>query len=197
MASIDYVQLSTSLPQESHYEERTSLRILSNESFPKVLEHDPAHLDKASEYDYCMVFEVDPTTGGLTREAYRVLRKMRGHGLDLFIFFSLRKSHLFVMIRLSLEKLRAIADRLEFKMLLDEERLKSIATGGNPEKNIGPIDILHDPEETEIRPYEMIYAKYRDKLSEELYWRPTNLTHPFRFSFLHSFLLLLPRLLLN
>eukprot|EP00604_Paraphysomonas_vestita_P001703 CAMPEP_0174817746 /NCGR_PEP_ID=MMETSP1107-20130205/254_1 /TAXON_ID=36770 /ORGANISM="Paraphysomonas vestita, Strain GFlagA" /LENGTH=652 /DNA_ID=CAMNT_0016028733 /DNA_START=1071 /DNA_END=3029 /DNA_ORIENTATION=+ len=67
-------------------------------------------------------------------------------------------------------------------MLLDEDRLKETANAGNPEKNIASIDILHDPEETELRPYEMIYAKYRDELTEELYWRPKNLNHPFRES---------------
>jgi hypothetical protein len=162
--------------------ERTQSRLMSTESFPKLLEHDPGHLDKASEYDYCMVFQVDPTTGGMTRFTYRVLRKMRLHGLDLFIFYSLRKTHLMVMIRLSLEKLRSLADKLEFKMLLDEKTLQETAHAGNPDKQIAPIDILHDPEESFIRPYEMIYAKYRDELSEELYWRPDRITHPFRES---------------
>jgi hypothetical protein len=178
--------LLTPLLQEpnssSNENERTQSRGMSTESFPKLLEHDPGHLDKASEYDYCMVFQVDPNTGGMTRYTYRVLRKMRLHGLDLFIFYSLRKTHLMVMIRLSLEKLRSLADKLEFKMLLDEKILQETARAGNPDKSIGPIDILHDPEESFIRPYEMIYAKYRDELSEELYWRPSRISHPFRES---------------
>lgn len=186
--STEQVQLKKPLLEEEvaasdvMINERVPSRVLSNESFPKLLEHDPENLDKASEYDYCMVFEVDRNTGGMSRYAYRVLRKMRQHGLDLFVFYSLRKTHLLVMIRLSLEKLRSLADKLEFKMLLDEKNLEQTAKAGKPEKNIGPIDILHDENESFIRPYEMIYAKYRDELPEELYWRPESLSHPFRES---------------
>jgi hypothetical protein len=162
--------------------ERTPSRGISMESFPKLIEADQANLDKASEYDYCMVFAVDENTGGMSRYTYRVIRKMRQHGLDLFIFYSRRKSHIFVMIRLSLERLRSFADQIEFKMLLDEKQLEEAATRGNAEMNISPINILHDPEESYIKPYEMIYAKYRDELTEDLYWRPERLTHPFRES---------------
>lgn len=161
--------------------ERSLSRGVSKESFPKLLQPDQ-NLDKASEYDYCMVFQVDDNTGGMSRYTYRVVRKMRQHGLDLFLFYSRRKTHIFVMIRLSLERLRSLADQLEFKMLLDEKNLEEAAKKGNPEMNIAPIDILHDPEETFLRPYEMIYAKYRDELTEDLYWRPERLNHPFRES---------------
>lgn len=185
--STEQVQLKKPLleevnPNDVLVQERNPSRILSNESFPKLLEHDEQNLDKASEYDCCMVFQVDANTGGMSRYTYRVLRKMRQHGLDLFVFYSIRKTHLLVMIRLSLEKLRSLADKLEFKMLLDEQRLEETAKAGKPEKGIGPIDILHDENESFIRPYEMIYAKYRDELPEDLYWRPERLTHPFRES---------------
>ena len=130
---------------------------------------------------------MEPTTKGFYRDSYRILRKMHGHGLELFIFYSLRRTHLFVMIRLSLEKMSALAEKLEFKMLLDEERLKEVANAGNPLKNIQPIDIPHYPEETEIRPYEMIYTQYRNEFSE-LYWKEPLLNHPFRFSINPSFL---------
>ncbi len=172
-------ELNTPLLEEP---DNRSDRLFSKESFPKLLEHEPGHLDKASEYDYCMVFEVDEDTKGLTKYAYRILKKMKSHGLDTFLFFSLRRTHIFVMIRLSLERLRSFADCLEFKLLLDKDRLENEAKAGNKEKNIAPIDILHDPEESFLTPYEMIYAKYRDELPEDLYWRPENLSHPFRLT---------------
>lgn len=152
----------------------------AGEIFPKLLEENAANLDKASEYDYCMVFPVDKQTGGLTKDGRRFLRKMQSYGLDIFCFFGSRKNYVFAMIRLSLQKLRALADQLEFKMLLDEEKLKERAAIGYPDLGIAPIDILHDPEETPLRPYQNIYAKYRDEVDEELYWRPKDLTHPFR-----------------
>lgn len=153
----------------------------SGETFPKLLEENIAALDKASEYDYCMVFPVDKNTGGLDKNGARFLGKMHSYGLDIFVFYGARKQYIYAMIRLSLEKLRILADQLEFKMLLDEEKLEERAKLGYPDLGIAPLDILHDPEESPLRPYEMIYAKYRDEVDESLYWRPKDLSHPFRW----------------
>jgi len=154
----------------------------THETFPKLLEEHKSQLDKAAEYDYCMVFPVDKETRGLTRDATRFLNKMRAAGLDLFLFYSIRKNYIFAMIRLSLERLRILADKLEFKMLLDEYKLHEAASAGNEELGIGPIDISHEPEESYLKPYELIYGKYRDEIDENLYWRPEGLKHPFRES---------------
>jgi hypothetical protein len=153
----------------------------SGETFPKLLEENISALDKASEYDYCMVFPVDKNTGGLDKNGARFLSKMHSYGLDIFVFYGARKQQIFAMIRLSLEKLRILADQLEFKMLLDEKKLEERAKIGYPELGIAPVDILHDEDESPLRPYEMIYAKYRDEVDESLYWRPEDLTHPFRY----------------
>ncbi len=127
-----------------------------------------------------MVFEVNDDGDSLTEHAYDVINRMKFMGLDTFLFFSLRRTHVFVMIRLSLERLRSFANRLDFKLLLDRHRLEIAAKAGNSEKNIGPIEIRHNPEESNLTPYEMIYMKYRDHVPEDLYWRPEDLSHPFR-----------------
>ena len=176
----DGVETSDILVAEKPIPSAIDTDMESGETFPKLLEEDTATLDKASEYDYCMVFPVDKHTGGLDKDGTRFVRKMTSYGLDIFLFYGSRKQYIFAMIRLSLEKLRAYADKLEFKMLLDEDRLKEQAARGYPDLGIAPIEILHDPEESPLRPYQMIYAKYRDEVDESLYWRPEGLSHPFR-----------------
>lgn len=183
-------ELNNPLLQEGDIENlRDQSRYPSSQTFPKLTEEDTAHLDKAAEYDYCMVFPTHPQTGGLTREANRFLIKMTKFGLDMFVYYSVRKTFIFVMIRLSLEKLRVLADKLEFKMLLDENNLKSLAEAGDENHHIAKIDIAHDPFESELRPYQMIYCKYRDEIDEQVYWKLNQQPHPFRyFQFHHEFI---------
>ena len=138
--------------------------------------------DRASDYDYCMVFAVDKQTNGLPKVGNNFCNKMVKAGLDLYLFYSIRKTHIFVLIRASVENLRIFADGIEFPMLLDAEKLKEAAERGDAEAGIAPIDITHDPEVTPLLPHEHIYAKYRTEIPEELYWRPEGMSHPFRES---------------
>ena len=102
--------------------------------------------------------------------------------MDIFLVYSIRQLHVFVLIRASLQKLRSIADLMQFEMLLDEEKLRKVAEAGNDSLNIAPINISHEPEETEIRPHEYITGSYRKEIDEDMYWRPDDITHPFRES---------------
>ena len=102
--------------------------------------------------------------------------------LDIFLVYSAREKHIFVLIRASLQKLRSVADEHQVKMLLDETRLQAVLEAGNAEFNIAPVFVPHEPEETEIRPYEFITGRFRSEVAEELYWRPADITHPFRES---------------
>jgi hypothetical protein len=139
--------------------------------------------DEASTYDYCMVFDYDKKSDdGLSDFAKRYIRKLQQNGLDTFLFYSVKKSHIFVLIRASLKKLRDFADSTEFRMLLDSKLLKEYANKGDPENNIAPIDILDDKFESPFWPYDMIFSKYRTEIPEELYWKPSGAEHPFRTS---------------
>lgn len=55
-------------------------------------------------------------------------------------------------------------------MLLDSEKLESVAAAGDPEANIAPITINHDPEITYRKPYEFIYAKYHRRPELQVLW---------------------------
>ena len=75
-----------------------------------------------------------------------------------------------------------MADEHQVKMLLNEEKLQHVIETGNAQLNIAPLHIPHDPSETEIRPHEYITGRFRNEVAEELYWRPDDITHPFRES---------------
>jgi hypothetical protein len=102
--------------------------------------------------------------------------------LDIFLVYSLREKHIFVLIRASLQKLCKVADEHQVKMLLNEEKLKAALEAGNEEKNIAPVSIAHDPNETEFRPCEFINGRFRNEVDRDLYWRPDDISHPFRES---------------
>ena len=102
--------------------------------------------------------------------------------LDIFLVYSVRKQHIFVLIRASLQRLRNVADEHQVKMLLNEEKLQHILETGNEELSIAPVSVPHEPAETEIRPYQYITGRFRNEVAEDLYWRPDDITHPFRES---------------
>lgn len=89
---------------------------------------------------------------------------------------------MFVLIRASLQNLRRVADEQQLKLLLNEDKLQSVLEAGNAEKNIAPLSVPHDPSETEFRPYEYITGRFRCEVDKDLYWRPEDISHPFRES---------------
>lgn len=77
---------------------------------------------------------------------------------------------IFVLLRTPLHKLREFAERMELRMLLDPEKSKELLAEGDPEHNIRRVVLKHDPEISNLPPYDCIYAKYR-KNREFLYWK--------------------------
>jgi hypothetical protein len=55
---------------------------------------------------------------------------------------------------LQLEVLKLIAEKSDFKMLLDPTVLKSTLLRRNPERRIAPVRIRHDPSITALSPFE-------------------------------------------
>jgi hypothetical protein len=135
----------------------------------------------STDYDYCLVFKVHSKKKlGLSKIAARYCKKMIANGLELFLFYGDNNSHIFILIRSNVERLRSAADKTQHRMLLDEAVLEATCIAGNPEMNIAPINILHNPQECRFRPHELIYGSYRTALPENLYWRPGGCEHPFQ-----------------
>jgi hypothetical protein len=134
-----------------------------------------------SQFDCCLVFLVDhKEPDGISVFAKRYIRKLVMNGLNIFIYSN--GIYNFILIKATIEKLRIIADSLQYKLLLNSEILQKIAENGDPEIGIRPIYINHDPKQSHLTPYQYIYAKYRRDLPEELYEQQPEVNHPFRSS---------------
>lgn len=100
----------------------------------------------------------------------------------MFLVYSLREKHIFVLIRASLQLLGRTAEEHQVHLLLDELELQKALEAGNPERNIAPMTVPHEPAETEFRPHEFITGRFRSEVNPALYWRPADISHPFRES---------------
>lgn len=108
----------------------------------------------------------------------------------MFAFEGITKEEIFILLRVSLEKLKTYADDIDYQMLLDPVVLEAYAKKGNSDLNIAPIDMLvllcdgnstmimiftvfifseHMPEITSFTPYEKIFARYSRSLPEVIY----------------------------
>jgi hypothetical protein len=132
--------------------------------------------DHASKYDYCAVFEIKDGAD-IDQKAKKLITKLIATGLETFSYRS--ENFVFVLIRAPTDMLRNFAHYIEYSMLLDRNALEKLALTGIPEKHIGPLSILDDPEVCTLNPYELIYAPYSKNVSEALYDRPFGMSHPF------------------
>lgn len=109
-----------------------------------------------------------------------IVRRMNEAGLETFLFYSVKKDKLICKVRAPVDRLAQHADQIDYKMKMDEERVKEVAEWGIPDKNIKRIFINHDPTISKRRPYEYIYARYdtEDRL-RYLYEEAEGLRHPF------------------
>lgn len=139
----------------------------------------PISGDFASTYDYCLVLPLDEEKK-LNGTSKGYVEKLRFNGLELFAYKSIRGDELIILMKVTLDDLRIFADKIDFIMLLDPPALKETLELGNEKCDIAPIHINHDPSIIPYEPYQHIYAKYSRKVDENLYWRESNATHPFR-----------------
>eukprot|EP01034_Spumella_vulgaris_P025764 gene25764-32253_t len=109
------------------------------------------------KFDYVIVFPYED--GQQSADCRMVIHTMLGAGLELFPYLSIQEDELIVMFRAPIAVLKEIADKSDFKMLLDPAVLEMILTAGNPEFRIAPLRIRHDPTITPILPYEHIFWK--------------------------------------
>ena len=136
-------------------------------------ENKPSSTVDKSRYDFCMVYRLDDEEIRKDGEGYvGIMQKL---GLDVALFTDATKSRAFVLVRASIELLRSFGKTVDLDFLLDEDMLRKYAIDHG-------IDVAHNPQETYLNPYELIYVNYRpsETIPEESYWRPKGMTHPFR-----------------
>ena len=146
--------------------------------------------DDVYEYLYCMVLKsANPKTiqeeylsiENISEDSKCYINVLKKSGLELDFKCGITNKEIFVFIKADLEKLRDIADSIDFNMLLDPQKLREKAIQGDTNHNIASFDINHMPQESTILPYEYIYASYKspNKISEDIYYHNLEQKHPF------------------
>ena len=128
--------------------------------------------DSEANFDYCMVFSC-PNGQDFSDLNQCYVKMLQDLGLTVKIIYNSSHSLAFALIRCPTNVLRSFAERIEFDFLLDDVVLQKLYDGR---------EIPHKPQETKLKPYEHIYGKYCNAvhIKEEIYWRPTGLSDPFR-----------------
>jgi hypothetical protein len=135
--------------------------------------------DFAGQYDFCVVLPAE--NGEPTQRGRGYLETLHHLGFETFIYKNLRaEKEIFILLRAPLEKLRAVADNLDFVMLLDPSEVTQQLADGDKEAGIGPVVI---PDNAAVTPYphnQYIYGQYSRQINERLYWKEPGWKHPFR-----------------
>jgi hypothetical protein len=148
-------------------------------------------------YDLCLVFPVDYSSsedGALFETGEMVIEKLvQAIGLKYLYFLrqdnflsngiciGTTKSDLHLLVRGGMKLLKSKADTDGTPFLLDGSVARLRAQQGSAPYNVDPFDIPDFPEQCDILPFEYTYVPY-DSLAEtqDIYWRPIDMSHPFR-----------------
>jgi hypothetical protein len=114
------------------------------------------------EWDFCIVlpnpehedFKAEPIAENYEPPA-EILRRLHNAGLETYQFYSGDWDEIFIKIRAPLDILRAHAESVEYKLMLDPNYIKRHIE--NIKEPIGG-DLNH----TKLSPYDFIYASYDD-----------------------------------
>mmetsp|Transcript_1153 Transcript_1153/g.1625 ORF Transcript_1153/g.1625 Transcript_1153/m.1625 type:complete len:764 (+) Transcript_1153:118-2409(+) len=125
-----------------------------------------------------------------------ILEKLKKGGIETFQYFSVQRDEVICKLRCPLDRLKVYADQINYKFLLDEDKLKEFCNQtsdyGKYDDKIGKIDIADNPKITKIRPYQFCYGRFENgkfkagedgagfaRIPLELYKSPEDLQHPF------------------
>jgi hypothetical protein len=138
----------------------------------------PSDWERSEEYEFCLVFPVEKRD--FTEKGKGYIRSLRKLGFELYAFFGIREeTEIFVLVRTPLEKLRAFADKVDFKLQMNAVEVQRKLEAGSPEAGIAPVFIEHRPDVTHLAPFDHIYCKYSRAADESLYQRFDGFRHPF------------------
>jgi hypothetical protein len=115
-------------------------------------------------WDYVMVFKVYDSEEKLSpaqkkNSLKNLLAELGSGGLETKLFYSVQADEVYCKIRAPLTRLMKEADRINLKLPLNPDNLRSLCETGRRDK-WDAISIPDKSEETEIAPYDYIYARY-------------------------------------
>lgn len=135
--------------------------------------------DLADDYDFCIVFPA--TDGEFSEKGKGYLKNLKKLGFQLFAYKGIQPDkEIIVLVRSTLEKLRAYGDNVDFVLKLDSDEVQKRMEAGNPEENIKPVFVDDRRDVTPYGPFEHIYGKFSRQTDEAIYWREDGEENPFR-----------------
>lgn len=116
-----------------------------------------------------------------------VITRLNNAGLDTKYFYSVQRDEIYIKVRASPERLRTEASKIDYRLMLDPDRLRAKALLGKKRRGEyiwKPILITDEYNVSNINPYQFIYAPYDANANHEelykLYSAMNNHKHIFR-----------------
>jgi hypothetical protein len=131
-------------------------------------------------WDVCFIFPVE--NGGFKESGQKVLSKLSRAGFTFQQYFSAQKNEIIVLAKVSVEILKRFADKIDFRLLLDESMAEEAGKKGSPGIAGFTINSSDEIREaiTNFRPFEYIYSEYSDDPSvQSLFNIPAGASSPF------------------
>jgi hypothetical protein len=114
-------------------------------------------VDVADLYDYCMVLPVG-SDGSYDHNGAHYLSKLREYGFEIFPFMGIKKTEIFVLLRVPIHVLKMFADSINFILPLDPKAVGEAALKGDSSRNIAGFEIGTNEDVTKYNPYDYIYG---------------------------------------
>ena len=161
----------------NHYE-----NVLTNYAHGYSVSHDVTSApEDEQKYDLCLVLPCP--NGELLPDAVDLMdRIIHAIGMKCYYqYYTSDRRYRIVLLRVSLSKLRIIAEKIQYKMLLDAKVIKEAAIVGDKANFIDSIRIPNDTIHTKHDPFDFIYAKFKNDESILDYYNKSSpeLKHPF------------------
>jgi hypothetical protein len=133
--------------------------------FPKM--SDPFFKEYSYTYDYAMVFQVyDEDDKDKLNDFQRkysmksVVDRIQFSGMESRSFYSCQRDEVYLKIRCTPKRLKEEAERINYKLLLDKERLRIRVNAGGKSTPWKGFNIIDEKRVSNYEPYEYIYGRY-------------------------------------
>jgi len=128
-------------------------------------------------WDFVFVFKVSEYSQKLQSQKQRdfsmknIILRLADAGLQTKVFYSAQNDEVYCKVRAPLKRLFTQARAVKYKLQCDPINISNLLSIGNrkgkPERMWGPISIRSDGIQTEVPPYDFIYATYMPAFNEE------------------------------
>ena len=137
---------------------------------------DVFRLENGYSWDYCMVFKVTRHTLELSERQAKfslkaIVQRMSASGLQTRLFYSIQHDEVYCKVRVPIGRLCKEAERISMSLQLEPATISNLLREGNrkgpnKESHWGPIAIPTSSIETDLGPYEYIYAPFNAEMAE-------------------------------